>query len=286
MQKILILFETIKIYLKIIITNKTIILGPYHGEFGFEVSMNASIAYSIKKKFRNKLIVVSLDGNKALYNYCDKFIVFNYNLKNAGYGYGNYIDSLSLRNEFKRRNKFNENIIYIDLCRINIYLFKKMVNFEYVSLGDEKILIQPNEIAIHFRSVIKTGTDNRSNFLNENADRLVHELFLLGFTVNVIGHPEFSYCPNMYCTDFRSKDIIYAINTIKKSIITIGQLSGPIHLAHLCKRPVLTWADDISRFKTVEMWNPFNQECLVVSHETFNPKTDEIIKKLYDYKNK
>ena len=285
MQKLLTLFETIIIFLKIITSNKTIILGPYHGEFGFEVSMNASFAYSIKKKFSNKLIVISLDGNEALYNICDKFISFNYNLKNAGYGYGNYADSLTLRNEFIKQHKIYNDSIFIDLCRINIYIFKKLVNFEYVSLGESKLFNKPNEITVHFRSVVKTGADNRLNFLNENADRLVHELFLLGYNVNVIGHPEFSYCPNIYCKDFRSKEISCAINTIKKSIITIGQLSGPIHLAHLCKRPVLTWADDIKRFKTIEMWNPFNQKCIIVSSETFNPEINEILKKLHEFKN-
>jgi len=286
MQKIKILFETINIYLKILLSKKTIILGPYHGEFGFEVSMNASIAYSLKRKFKNELIVISIDGNKSLYNYCDKFIGFNYNLKDAGYGYGNYKDSLILRTNFINIYKIYENSIFIDLSRINIFLFKKLVNFNYVSLGDSDIIIQPNDIAVHFRSVLKTGNDNRMNFLFENADRLVYDLFLLGYNVSIIGHPEFSYCPNNYCIDCRSNDIKVAIDTIKQSLITIGQLSGPIHLAHLCKRPVLTWADDIKRFKTVKMWNPFNQECFIVSNDTFNPKIEEIIKKLNEYKNK
>jgi hypothetical protein len=86
-----------------------------------------------------------------------------------------------------------------------MYILNILVNFEYVNLGDTEILNIPNEIAVHFRSVVKTGANNRSNFLNEKADRLVYELFLLGYNVNVIGNPEYLYCPNKFCTDFRSK---------------------------------------------------------------------------------
>jgi hypothetical protein len=125
METLKILIETFVIFILIKVTKKPIILGPYHGEFGFEVSMNTSIAYSIKRKFKNKLFVVSLDGNEGLYNFCDKFIGYNYDLKDAGYGYGKIEDSLKLRNDFKKLNNELSSCIFIDLSRINIY-FKEI----------------------------------------------------------------------------------------------------------------------------------------------------------------
>ena len=67
------------------------------------------------------------------------------------------------------------------------------------------------------------------------------------------------------------------MRTITASSLLIGQLSGPIHLAHLARRPVLTWAQGRDRFRTVDIWNPFNMKCTIVSCDTFNPSVDSII---------
>jgi hypothetical protein len=286
MQFLKSLVETLIIYFKIIFTNKKIILGPFHGEFGFEVSMNVSVGFSIYRKFKNELIVVSLEGNQALYKYCNQFISFNYDLKEAGYGYGKIEDSLILRKNFIDQNNHYANCIFIDLSRINIYFFKRLIDFSFVNLSDIPYNSKSNEISIHFRSVIKVGFDLRSNFTSENADNLVRELTLEGYKINIIGHPKFSYCPQNNCIDCRSNDINSALEIIQKSLITIGQLSGPIHLAHLCARPVITWADSIERFETVKMWNPHNQICIIVSENTFNPSVISILKKLSEFKNK
>lgn len=286
MQFIKSFVETLLIYFKIIFTNKKIILGPFHGEFGFEVSMNASIAFSINRKFKNELIVVSLDGNQTLYNYCHRFISFNYDLKDAGYGYGKIDDSLILRKKFIDEYNQYANCIFIDLSRINIYVFKKLINFSFVNFSNIPYNIKSNEVSIHFRSVLKTGSDIRSNFTYENADNLVRELSLKGFKINIIGHPKFSYCPENNCIDCRSYNINSALENIQKSLVTIGQLSGPIHLAHLCARPVITWADSIVRFETVKMWNPHKQTCIIVSDNTFNPSFMSIINKFDEFKNK
>jgi hypothetical protein len=216
MKFIFSILETLLIYFKIILLKKDIVLGPYHGEFGFEVSMNASFANSIKRSFKNKLIVVSQLGNKGLYKNIDAFIPYNYNLAKAGYGYGNHKDSLILRKDFLNKHITYKNAVFIDLTRINIYLFKQFVNFRYSALGNSSVQSQSNHIAVHFRSVIKSGTDDRLNFKNINADKLVFELFSRGYIINVIGHPDFSYCPNSYCNDYRSNDITFALNAIHK----------------------------------------------------------------------
>jgi hypothetical protein len=283
MEKIKIILETLYIFFKIILTKKTIILGPYHGEFGFEVSMNASFANSLKRKFNNKLIVVSREGNHALYQCCNEFIAFNYDLKNAGYGYGKIEDSLQIRKQFKLEFVNLSNSIFIDLTRINIFVFKKLIKFSFVNLSNQNHNPTSKYISVHFRSILKSGNDKRSNFTEINANKLVNALSSLGFEVNVIGHPELSYCPSENCIDCRSNEIGTAINCIQNSIITIGQLSGPIHLAHLSSKPVLTWAEGKDRFKTIEMWNPFNQKCIIVSYETFNPNIDDIIFNLINY---
>jgi ADP-heptose:LPS heptosyltransferase len=70
------------------------------------------------------------------------------------------------------------------------------------------------------------------------------------------------------------------LRVISNSFIAIGQLSGPIHLAHMANRPVITWADSKERFETIRMWNPHKQDCLVVSESTFNPEVDLIVDSL------
>jgi ADP-heptose:LPS heptosyltransferase len=218
--------------------------------------------------------------------HCDQYIGYNYDLKDAGYGYGKIEDSLEIRKKFKHVHKDFKNCIFIDLTRINIFFFKKLINFSFVDLSTQDYNPNSNELSIHFRNVIKSGKDTRINFSEESADLLVKQLSIKGYKINIIGHPRFSYCPTENCIDCRSENIGVAIENIQNSLITIGQLSGPIHLAHLCNRPVITWADSEERFETVKMWNPHNQACLVVSVNTFNPDVFLIIKKIDEFKDK
>lgn len=273
------LIETFIIYFKIIFLKRKIILGPYHGEFGFEVTMNTSIAFSLSRRFKNYLVVVSLEGHEQLYRYCDEFISFNYDLKKAGYAYGNSSDSKDLKLNFITFFPAFKNEIFIDLSRINIFLFKKLINFDFVDLSTTAIC-KSSIVAVHFRSILKEGVDSRSNFQNINSDLLVKKLFDNGYTVYVLGNPKYSYCPPNYCEDHRSNNIGFALNAISNSCVTIGQLSGPIHLAHMSNRPVITWADSEERFETIKIWNPHKQDCLVVSDSTFNPDVDLIINSL------
>lgn len=277
------IIETFCVFVRILFSNKPIVLGPYHGEFGFEVTMNSSVAFSLKNKFNNKLIVVSVTGNDSLYSFCDEYISFSYDLKDAGYGYGKAEDALVLRDKFLVKHNNLRSSIFVDLTLINMFLFKRFIEFRFVDLSTSEINITSRIVTVHFRTILKNGIDSRVNFEYEKADQLVKELFELGYKVYIIGHPRFSYCPSSYCEDHRSDNIDKALNAISESFIVVGQLSGPIHLAHMANRPVITWADSINRFETIKMWNPHNQVCIKVSNETFNPDVGLIVNSIVEF---
>lgn len=280
MDVILSFLKTIYIFFLCQFTKRKIILGPYHGEFGFEVTMNVGFALSLKRIYGERVIVVSSESSRGLYERFSRVLSLNYNFVNSGYGYGDCKDSTDLKSRFLEENAELSGSIFIDLSCLNVFLFKRLVNFEFYCLESPNAVIDPLSIAVHFRDVIKGGADKRENFTRDRADDLVNRLNLLGYRVLVIGHPSFSYCPTVNCIDCRSLDIDATLGTISSSYLVIGQLSGPIHLAHLCRRPVVTWAEGRERFKTIKMWNVFNMPCEIVTSNTFNPSINEILAKV------
>jgi len=44
-----------------------------------------------------------------------------------------------------------------------------------------------------------------------------------------------------------------------------------MHLARLCQKPILIWADGQSRINGALGWNVFNVPIFVVSNDTFRP---------------
>lgn len=257
-------------------SRRPIVFGPYHGEFGFEVTEFSSMARFIKSKYKRATYVISLKGHKALYPNCDDFLSFEYNLVNAGYGYGFKTDAPILRNQFISEHHDFTKYIFIDPSEINIGLFKRIIGFKYFSHRINTAILK-NRVAVHFRAIKKNGYDLRENFTDEKADELVKRLSEMGKQVMVIGHPKYSYCPHEFCVDCRANDISKSIQVLSSSAAFVGQLSGPTHLAHFCEVPVITWAEGSERFKTIDMWNPFKIRTYIVSTISYNPTIDSIL---------
>jgi hypothetical protein len=274
------IFKTIEIIIEIYLTKKLIILGPFHGEFGFEIIYNQSLYNSLKLKFHNRIKVASKKSSRNLYSDIenDNYINFEYDLKKAGYAFGNVQDVSTIHKKFLAENFVSDkkNIILLDLSENFIPLIKLFFGFKYIPLTKSKR--SDKKICFHFRNIIKNGNDNRDNFTQINAYKLVEYFNKKNYNTVCIGDLQYSYAPININKDKRSNNLKDTIDELGSSIVCIGQLSGPIHLAQMCSTPIITWAEGEWRFNIFPEWNPLNSDLYVVDKSSFNPELNSIVK--------
>jgi hypothetical protein len=133
-----------------------------------------------------------------------------------------------------------------------------------------------NKIVFHFRSINKQGPDTSRNFRPELAEQTAAPCIRNGFEVACIGHPSYALCP-AGCEDCRSEHIEKAIATISSSRLVVGELSGPLHLAAYCAKPIVIWAPGQFRIDCPFRRNPFNVRIFVVRNDTSNPTPEEVL---------
>jgi hypothetical protein len=255
--------------------NDVLITGPFAGEFGWELMGWQGYVRKLSSKYK-RTISISYSSSKYLYENC---LFFGHNLKLVGskFGYGE-IDKGNcdmLLSAAKRNFGVEACDVFqpTDLNKINRFLIGKQKFIQFYEKPLSKTAI---DLVFHFRNFSRTDLDHK-NLAKERADAVVAYFSSRGFTCACIGHPELSYCPPQ-ALDFRSLELKQTVSVISNSHMVIGGSSGPMHLACLCGKPVVTWIGppaDIERYRSY--WNPFKVKTYIVSEETFNPDAELII---------
>lgn len=252
----------------------TLIAGPYVGEFGFECMEWQSFVNAQVGRFR-KVFVISYPGRSALYPECE-LIPHEYDLRKAGYGYG-WMQPKQMLEIARDAAK----ALGLKSCRILLptaisqHFTRRWMPQRWIVFGGQSAL--KYDVAFHFRNIVKEGPDQRVNFPLESADELAVTCRNAGLSCIAIGHPEQSYCPPG-CIDCRSVDLQHSMDHIGGSRIVAGQLSGPMHLATLCKKSIVTWADGKDRIALAREWNPQRVNISVVSDSNFCPEPSNVFK--------
>lgn len=244
-----------------------LIAGPYVGEFGYECMEWQSFVNAQVGRFR-KVYVISYPGRNALYPECE-LIPHEYSLATAGYGYG----SMQLQQSLKIARDTARNL-ELSSCKfllptaLSQPFTRKRFPQRWIAFGEQAVI--RHDIAFHFRNIIKEGPDRRINFPLLSADNLTKMCQEAGMKCVAIGHPEQSYCPP-FCVDCRSLDLQRTIDAIGSVRFVAGQLSGPMHLASLCKKDIITWADGANRIAMAKQWNPHGMRIHVITDSAFDP---------------
>ena len=143
-------------------------------------------------------------------------------------------------------------------------------------IGPLRPVTPGSQIVFHFRNIDKQGPDKDRNFRPELAADAVRLCRQAGFDVACIGHPKYSLCPQG-CEDYRSEDLEQTVARVAASRLVVGELSGPLHLAVYCARPVAIWAPDKWRIVGALTRNPFQTKIFVIRDDTTNPHPNEIL---------
>lgn len=255
----------------------TLIVGPYAGEFGHEIMDFQSYVRWNARRYR-EVHVITYPGREPLYFAPNVTVhTHDFDLKTAGYFYGQrtfgeldeYARIFAAEHGLKTYDIFNTNLLCTRWHR------KLLWPQCHEVLGQRTEEPQSRNLVFHFRFINKTGPDDSRNFKPELAQKLIQLCLTKGFHCTCIGHPIYSLCPDG-CEDARTEQLEQTVQVIRSCRLVVGELSGPMHLAVYCAKPILTWAPEYKRIWAARRRNPFHVDIGVVSDETTNPDPMQI----------
>lgn len=255
--------------------------GPFAGEFGFELMQWQGFVRA-RKPFYESVHVLTYPGRDYLYEGCHVHY-HDIDLKKAGYWYGQFSPEQAHRVAAARAAEIGlEDYDIFDtslLCtRYHKILFWRQ---EFKLFEETPVTPEIRDIAFHFRAVNKAGPDDTRNYSPAHAGELVRLCREGGFSVICIGHPEYSLCPEGV-EDFRSVDLRRTVAAISSVRVVSGEISGPLHLANLCGKPTVFFADGQWRIDFCRGWNPFRVPLYVAADDTMQPAPSRVFAALRD----
>lgn len=264
----------IKSILSLVKKSDTLIVGPYVGEFGWEIMEWIPYVRMIAKRYK-RVIAISYTNSRYFYSNSE-FFPTNLELGSSGFGFGEIPKSLEKKIISSCAQAYG--LQHFDLFkpsflnRISKFLIGKKKYLVY----REDSLNMEIDILFHFRNFTREDGDYK-NYPKEDCDKLVDNFVDKNFNVACIGHPKYSYCPKN-ASDLRSNDFKLTIAAMSASKLVVGGSSGPIHLACLCNKPIVTWiSEEFGAERYRSYWNPFKVPVYIVSEKTFRPPKDQII---------
>lgn len=277
-----------------------ILIGPWVGEFGWEILF----AGLMRKKFQNikniELYACSFPGNEPFYmDFCDYFIPHDINggtscsWSKDGVAI-NRQQALDLIPTIIQQYNFDEIITPWDDVFEFMFQDKKFNHETPIKSVSDFIPppitkeIKGYDLIIHARNrgnvsenIPKKEQLIARNYPLESWNQITTELSNMGYSIAAMGNE--AYLPDG-CVDKRGISLQETINIIssKDTLAVIGVTSGPLHLAMLCKKPIIGW----TCLKTFpfglrlyqEIWNYHNSTQVFMSDMGFNPEPHEIKK--------
>ncbi len=253
-----------------------LLVGPYTGEFGHEIMDFQSYVHGLKPRYR-EVHVITYPGREPLYRGCILH-AHDFDLRTAGYTFGKLTNPQAREylHRFAREHQIPRYDIFGTMHLRTRWHRKLLFRQKHEVIGPLQPVAPGKKIIFHFRNIDKQGPDKNRNFRPELAVEAVKLCRDAGFDVACIGHPKYSLCPEG-CEDYRTENLEETIGRIAACRLVVGELSGPMHLAAYCARPIAIWAPDPWRIDGARRRNPFNVAIHVVRDDTTNPHPHEIL---------
>lgn len=224
--------------------------------------------------------MLTYPGRDYLYEGCQVHH-HDMDLKRAGYWYGKTSPADVRRMALAKAAELGLNDFDIfDTSLLCTQHHKKLFwRQEFRLLEEPPLKPTPYDVVFHFRNVQKEGSDRQKNYATHLADDLVKQCHDAGLSFACIGHPQYAYCPPD-CPDHRNVDLRQTVAAIATARLVAGENSGPMHLANICGKPTVIWAQHQWRVNYSLRWNPFRVPIYVAANDTCQPEPDRVIKAL------
>jgi len=255
--------------------------GAYVGEFGYELMQWQGFVRARRADYA-QVHVLTYPGREYLYEGCQVHS-HNVDLKTAGYWYGRL--SPTQTQQMARAKAAEIGLKDYDIFDASLlctrYHKQLFWHQDFKLLSEPPLRPVPYDVVFHFRQVKKTGSDHFKNYSEPLANELVQRCSEAGLAVACIGHPDYSYCPPG-CPDHRNVDLRQTIAAISTARVVSGENSGPMHLANLCGKPTILWAQDQWRIDYSLRWNPFRVPIYIAANDTCQPEPQRVCQSIVD----
>ena len=254
-----------------------LIAGPFAGEFGYELMQWQGYVRAISR-FYETVHVITYPGRDYLYEGCT---VHHHDilLQNAGYGYGHLSPkaSFNLAKEKAAELGLRNYDIFVPALLCTQYHKRIFWPQTFRLLEEPPFDGRIRDVAFHFRAINKEGPDQKKNYTAALADELAMLCLEHEMSVICIGHPDYAYCARG-CEDMRSVDLQQSVAAIHSARVVAGENSGAMHLANICGKPTILWANDQWRIDYSLRWNPFRVPIYTASNDTHRPHPEVVLK--------
>jgi len=255
-------------------TPKTLLAGPWVGEFGWELFCWQGFVRKLSKNY-DKTIIIGRPTNELLYSdFADEYIKFDpgsfktdaWKCHDAISAY-NIINGISHTDYLSGYFDIGMRYTHSGVIDTKGHFFGEQ---EFVKLNTDK-KGKTFDVIFHCRNK-STGSDR-----NWSYEQWV-ELYkgLEGLSIGCIGNHEAFHIPGT--NDLRGIDLHELVSIMKVSGLIVGPSSGPMHLASLVGMKHLVWSSEYNRIRYEKDWNPLKTEVIFHSDGGWNPNPFKIAK--------
>jgi len=267
-------------------TTKTLVAGPWVGEFGWEImSWVPYLRYIAESGEYDKIIIASRKHSEYLYkDFCSKFIVYDSNDQNCSYsGTGSIVDTAKKK---KEREAIAKDIFKGEDWDKLIVPFKddfvnKPKSFSPYGTYSSDLSY---DVVVHARNIWDVdgalSSKKSRNWKKEKWNKIGELFKQYNLKTCSIGTKSGAlHVP--YSDDKRGERLSTVANILASSKLCIGASSGPIHFASLCKCTHLVWTQKSNYSRYKKAWNPFGTKANVITNGAsngWNPAVSSVIK--------
>lgn len=228
------------------------LFAAFVGEFGWELFCFQGVIRNLSKKY--DVTIMARQGHERLYqDFCKKFIpVEASNITNAAVCKDYHLDF-----NIKGYNKVilpNTEIVFYSPFKYQEWLNTKQ---DFIPYGRDKNWY---DYLIHARDTDKFGTGHR-NWQAPNWEKLLPHLkgriATIGTKKGALGFEGIQ--------DLRGIPLSELVNHIASSKWVIGESSGAMHLASLCRTNQIVLSEGFNEIRYKNHWNPFGTEVRFIS---------------------
>lgn len=271
-------------------SNKTLIAGPWWGEFGHELFAWQAYVRSLSRFYEKTHIVCRKSSSYLYEDFADEFtfidteggipdgfLIHNFNMDECIYNLAiGELKPLLQGGAAFLPPRHIEDPYELD-CKKEVEFGKKNLKPEYYSYGDKDEV--DIEYVFHIRQRKLREEDNWSienwkkleSFLECEKDKIA----CIG-TISEAGYIEGTL-------DLRNKNLNVVCNALKNSKCIFGPSSGPIHLASLCECKQVVWSKPGNEKRYTDLWNPFNSDVLFLKEHSWQPSPEYVFEKFNNF---
>lgn len=264
---------------------KRLIVGPWIGEFGWEVMCWQGYARTRAQHY-DHVVCISRTGHEYLYeDFCHEYVrhdpvTFDASGASAKGDYDTSIhrthlvgdaDWMAPRtyhcNRFPpRRWQEGRGSMYVDGHEIE-------QTFRRFGISEPQL---GYDLVVHSRNLPERQWSKQS------LEEVVQHCLDIGFRIACVGSPRESFSIEG-CDDLRGVPLRRLANVLASSAAVLGSSSGPLHFASLCGCPQIVVSKQGNRYRYETAWNPFRTRVVLIEDEGWNPSSDHVIAKLHEF---